>query len=157
MADLGLGNVNVNDLPDGGNFEPLPAGWYRVKIKEAPVNSTSAGTGLKLEPVYEVEGGEKDGRTIMYADCINIKNPNPKAEEIARQSLKNICRSVGIANIQDSDQLVGTTLEIKLVVEKSAEYGDRNKVKGYRAVSGSSAPSGPVGGPAQAPKTKPWG
>ncbi|HAC91316.1 MAG TPA: hypothetical protein DCF63_11915, partial [Planctomycetaceae bacterium] len=37
----------VDELPQGsgGNFEPLPAGWYQATITSAELKKTKAGTG----------------------------------------------------------------------------------------------------------------
>lgn len=144
-------NFNVSELPQGDNFEPLPAGWYQVAIEGAEVKQTKAGTGQYIAVRYKVSGPTHSGRVVF--GNINLRNPNPKAEEIGRQQLGDICRAIGLATIQDSDQLIGGNLEIKLAVTKDETYGDGNDVKGFRAV-GKGAPS-QTQAPAQAAQTPP--
>lgn len=171
--DLGLGQVNVKDLPQSDSFEPLKPGWYTVQIEKAEVKPTKAGTGSYLNIQYKVNGPTSAGRVVF--GTVTLRNPNPTAEEIGRQNLGDLCRACGLIQIQDSDMLIGKNLEIKLelipaVMEKDPTTGEmyekwpaKNNVKGYRAINaqpstgatGAATSSGPIGGPA-APPSRPW-
>ena len=130
---------DVNELPQGtGNFEPLPAGWYTVTISEAELKSTKAGNGQYIKLRYDVTGPTHQGRVVF--GNLNIKNPNPKAEEIGRIDLGNIMRAIGLAKVTDTDQLIGNSLSIKLDIKTDPQYGASNEVKGYKSLSGSAAP-----------------
>jgi hypothetical protein len=83
---------------------------------------------------------------------LNIKNPNPKAEEIGRQQLGELMRAIGLATVQDTDQLIGGQLSIKLDVRESEQYGASNDVKGYKS-NGAVAPK--VAAPAASSKAAP--
>ena len=37
--------INVNDLPQGTNYEVLPEGWYTASITKAELQATKDGTG----------------------------------------------------------------------------------------------------------------
>jgi hypothetical protein len=127
--------INAADLPVSENsFDPLPAGWYQVNIKGAELKDTKAGTGQYIAVQYDVLGPTHQGRVVF--GNLNIRNPNPKAEEIGRQQLGELMRAIGLATVQDTDQLIGGQLSIKLSVRKSEEYGDSNDVKGYKALEG---------------------
>jgi hypothetical protein len=147
---------NVTDLPEGrGDFEPIPAGWYSATITSAEVKSTRDGAGEYIAVRMDITGPLFEGR-VVFAN-LNIKNASAKAEEIGRQQLGDVMRSIGLSKVRDTDQLVGGNLEIKVAIQKSAEYGDRNEVKGYRSCSGS-----PIGGvnkspaPAEKSAALPW-
>jgi hypothetical protein len=79
---------------------------------------------------------------------LNIKNPNPKAEEIGRADLGEIMRAIGLAKVTDTDQLVGGQIGIKLAIKEDAQYGASNEVKGYKSLAGSVAPSATPSAPA---------
>lgn len=149
---------NVNDLPqgDGGNFEPLPAGWYTAKITQASLETTKAGNGSYIKVRYDILGPTHQGRVVF--GNLNISNPNPKAEEIGRQQLGDLMRAIGLSQVQDTDQLIGGECQIKLAVKKSEQYGDSNEVKGWRAVEGGAAQAPqPQAAPQQgAGTTPPW-
>jgi len=132
---------NVNELPQGtgGNFDPLPAGWYTVTITQAELNDTKAGNGQYIKLRYDITGPSHQGRVVF--GNLNIKNANPKAEEIGRQQLGEVMRAIGLAKVTDTDQLIGGQIAIKLGVKEDAQYGASNEVKGFKSVSGSAAPA----------------
>ena len=127
--------INVDDLPvSESSFDPLPAGWYQASIQGAELKTTKAGNGQYIAVQYSITGPTHQGRVIF--GNLNIRNPNPKAEEIGRQQLGELMRAIGLVTVQDTDQLIGGQLSIKLSVRKSEEYGDSNDVKGYKALDG---------------------
>ncbi len=138
MAQLGE-TFNTENLPeDQGNFEPIPAGWYTATIGEADLRDTKAGTGQYVSVRYNITGPTHEGRVVF--GNLNIRNPNPKAEEIGRQQLGSIMRAIGLPSVQDTDQLIGGNLQIKVSIQKSEEYGDKNEVKGFKAIDGARPP-----------------
>jgi len=156
---------NIANLPEGNNYEVMPAGWYSAVIAKAPIETTSAGTGKYIAVRFNITGPTHQGRAVF--GNLNIKNPTPKAEEIGRQQLGEIMRAIGLNEVSDTDQLIGGRLEIKLTIRKD-EQGDKNEVKGYRSLNSAAMPSlipqtapaesatapAPAAGPAKA--TPPW-
>jgi hypothetical protein len=131
---------NVDTLPVGtSNFEPLPEGWYNAAITGAEIKLTKAGDGKYIACKYTITGPSHQGRVIF--GNLNIKNASTKAEEIGRQQLGEIMRAIGLAKVQDTDQLIGGNLGIKLSL-KTGDYAG-NEVKGYRALNGA-APAAPA-------------
>lgn len=156
MSFLGE-TFNAADLPQGtGNFDPIPAGTYTASITQANLRDTKDGTGKMIAVRYDITGPSHQGRVIF--SNINIRNKSPKAEEIGRQQLGDIMRAIGLASLQDTDQLIGGQLQIKVDIEKKEGYEARNQVKGFKALSGSPAPA-PAAAPAPAPAAgaaPPW-
>lgn len=156
MSFLGE-TFNAADLPQGtGGFDPIPAGTYTASITQANLRDTKDGTGKMIAVRYDITGPSHQGRVIF--SNINIRNKSPKAEEIGRQQLGDIMRAIGLASLQDTDQLIGGQLQIKVDIEKKEGYEARNQVKGFKALSGSPAPA-PAAAPAQAPAAgaaPPW-
>ena len=102
------------------------------------MRNTKSGTGEYIALRYDITGPTHQGRVVF--GNLNIKNASPKAEEIGLSQLGEIMKATGIARVSDTDQLIGLNLQVKLSVEKSEQYGDKNEVKGFRAaVGGSSA------------------
>ena len=131
--------INVADLPEGqGEFQPLPAGWYTANITDAEVKDTKAGTGQYIKCRYDITGPSHEGRVVF--GNLNIRNPNPKAEEIGRQQLGDLMRAIGLSSVTDTDQLIGGRCQIKLKVRKSEEYGDSNDVQAWKAAEGAPMP-----------------
>jgi len=153
MAQL-LETFSVDALPQStNNFEPLPAGWYTAVVNGAEIKNTKAGTGQYIAVRYDITGPTHQGRVVF--GNLNIKNPNPKAEEIGRQQLGELMRAIGLTTVQDTDQLIGGQLSIKLDVRESEQYGASNDVKGYKS-NGAAAPkvAAKVSAPAKA--SPPW-
>jgi hypothetical protein len=132
---------DINELPVGntGSFEPLPAGWYTATISQSELKATKANNGQYIKLRYDITGPSHQGRVVF--GNLNIKNANPKAEEIGRQQLGDIMRAIGLAKVTDTDQLIGGQIGIKLEVKQDAQYGASNEVKGFKSLSGSAAPA----------------
>lgn len=135
MANLGQ-SFDVNDIPESNNsYEPLPEGWYPVVIQTAELKPTKDGTGQYISIKY---GLTNSARTV-YGN-INIRNQSQKAEEIGRQNLGDIMRSIGLSRVTDSDELIGGHLMIKLIIKEDEKYGRKNEIKGYKAIEETAAP-----------------
>lgn len=151
---------DINTLPSGntGDFSPLPPGWYTAAITQADLRPTKDGTGQYVAVRYDITGPTHQGR-VVYAN-LNIKNKNPKAEEIARQQLGDIMRAIGMTQVRDTDELLGAQLQIKLKIREQEGYEPSNDVSGWKSIGGS-APSAPSvsssSAPSQNSATKaPW-
>ena len=158
MANLGE-IFDVEFLPQGKtSFDPIPPGWYTVTIASAEVKATKNGTGQYIAIRYDVTGPTHQGRVIF--GNLNIRNQSPKAEEIGRQQLGEICRAIGLAKVGDTDQLIGNALSIKVDIEKSEQYGDKNQVKGFKPIAGGAPPraamAAAAAAPAAAKAAPPW-
>jgi len=153
MAFLGE-SYNTDDLPQGSGFEPLPEGWYMATISSAELKNTQAGDGSYIAVTYDITGPSHQGRKI-YGN-LNIRNKNPKAEEIGRQQLGDVMRAIGLAKVDDSDQLIGGQLSIKLKTKKDEQYGDKSEVNGWKAVAGSVPPSANSASSSAAGSAPPW-
>ena len=132
--------INVNSLPESDrSYDPVPPGWYSARIHSAEVKDTKAGNGQYIKVRYDIVGPAHQGRAIF--GNLNIRNPNAKAEQIGRQQLGELMRAIGLAEIQDTDQLIGGTCEIKLDVQAAeGEYAARNEVRGWKH-GGGAAPA----------------
>ena len=133
--------INLKDIPEEEDreFTPIPAGWYTAAIAGADIRETKAGNGNYIAVRFDVTGPSHEGRVVFTN--LNTRNPNPKAEEIGRQQLGNIMRAIGLSKLEDTDQLLGGNLSIKVSVREDPTYGASNEVKGYRAIEGSAPPA----------------
>ena len=139
MAFLGE-TYTTDSLPEGRSYDLLPDGWYTATITKADLNLTKAGNGQKIDVRYDITGPTHQGRVVFGA--LNIRNPSQKAEEIGRQQLGEIMRAVGLAKVEDTDELIGKTLQIKIKTKPAENgYEARNEVSGFKAVTGGMAPA----------------
>ena len=120
--------------------------------------------------------GQYKGR--KFFERLNIENENQKTVDIAFQTLGEICRAVGLANIDDSEKLHGKRLVATMKVSPAKPYtktdpdtGEtkqydgtpQNRVSKYAPVGGAStkaadAPAKEEKKAAEKPKgkTPPW-
>ena len=162
MASLNE-TFNSDDLPQGTNsYELLPDGWYTAKISKADIAATKDGSGQYIKMRYDITGPTHQGRVVF--GNLNIRNKSQKAEEIGRQQLGEVMRAIGVKSLQDTDQLIGGSLSIKVATKPAdGQYEAGNEIKGFKALGGG-APSAPPfqakpAAPAAAPKTSggaPW-
>jgi len=126
------GNLSGFDAKqvEPNSFDVLPAGEYDAVIVSSTVEATSKGDGKFLKLELQILNGEFQNRKTW--DRLNLWNPSAKAVEIAKGTLSAICRAVGVLTPQDSSDLHGKPLRIRLVVKKSDEYGEQNEVKAYK-------------------------
>lgn len=125
-------SFSVDALPTGntGSYDPLPAGMYNATIAGAELKTSKSG-GQYLNVRYDITGPSHVGRVVF--GMLNLTNPNQRAEEIGRQQLGELMRAIGLDNLKDSDQLIGGRLKVKVTVESSEQYGEQNRVQGFRA------------------------
>jgi hypothetical protein len=151
-------DFNPSDVPaTEKSFEVLPAGWYTASITGAEVKATKSGTGQYLRVEYTISGPSGAGRKVW--SNYNVRNENPKAESIGREQLAELCRCVGLARVNDTDQLLGANVSVKLKVrEASNGYEAQNEVQGHKSLEGSAtpAPAAAKGAPAKAGPKPPW-
>ena len=143
MASLGQ-TFDVNSLPEGegGDYSPLPEGWYTCEIDSCVLNPTKDGTGEYLKLRYNITGPSHQGRVVF--GNINLRNKSDKAEAIGLQQLRELLTACGLKAVNDTDQFCGHNISIKLKVKPATDqYPAGNEVRGFKALEGrmSAAPA----------------
>ena len=88
---------------------------------------------------------------------LNVFNPNAEAEKIGRQQLGELMAATGINTLDDTDDLIGKQLSIKLKIRKSDQYGDSNDVEGFKSIGNAIPPMQTAeAAPAPAKAAPPW-
>lgn len=117
-------------------FDALPPGWYQAMVTDSELKTSKSNPQndyLKL--TYIITGPQFANRKVFQN--LNINHPKPEVRGYAEADLSAISRSVGVMNVQDSNQLHNIPLEIKLRIRTDETYGDQNDIVGYRAIDGS--------------------
>jgi hypothetical protein len=147
--------------PSTGELDPIPAAWYIVMMDKSELVPTkdAATTGhAYLECRFNVADGQFAGRKLFAR--LNLRNSNPVAAEIAQKELSAICHAVGIMQVQDSQQLHGIPMKVKVKLKPAtAQYSASNEISTFKPISFvPDAPAGtaPMGAaPFQAPMAPP--
>ena len=149
-------SFDIKDMPvaEDRDFAPIPAGWYTAAIASAEVRTTKAGTGNYIAVRFDVTGPEHQGRVVWTN--LNTRNPSAKAEEIGRQQLGDIMRAIGLTKLEDTDQMLGGSLSIKVTVKDDPVYGPGNEVRAFKSIEGSTPPAVAVTKPNAATSAPPW-
>lgn len=142
-----MGNLNFDatNVAPNSAFDPLPPGWYAMRIIGAElVPNEKAGEMLKLtHEIDEEKHPEYAGRLVWSNLCINHPNETPR--EIARRTLSAIAHAIAVLNITDTNDLLGRSLRVKLKAMPAKDgYDARNEVSGYRSLAegdGGAAPT----------------
>jgi len=131
MAQLNFDATQVE--PDTG-FDTVPAGWYNVAMDESDLKPTKDGAGTYLQARFNILDGQYRGRKLFAR--LNIRNANAQAQEIALRQLSAIGHAVGVLHIQDSQQLHGLPLKVKVKIRKGDDnYEDQNDIISYKNIN----------------------
>ena len=155
MAALSF-NADEVEPRDDFTGELLPAGTYTVEILATEQKPTKSGTGTVLKIEHAVIDPEKHAKRRLWK-YINVTNANAQAESIGRSELSALCRAVGIAHLNDDEELIGKVVKAKVAIRKgNAKYpDDQNEIKSYESALVAPTPRQP---PAQvnAKAAPPW-
>lgn len=125
---------DANQVAPQQAFQPLEDGWYRMQITESEFKPTqdAATTGnAYLQMTLKVVGGKYNNRTTWAR--LNLQNTNETAVEIAYAELSAICHATGVMLMQDTGQLHGIPMLVKIKkTAKTEKYDEGNEIKGYK-------------------------
>jgi hypothetical protein len=135
MASLN-GYYNEDDKPSEG-FDVLPAGDYLAAIVDSELKRTKSGTGEYLKLVWEIMEGDYKDRKLF--ENLNLQNPSPKAQEIARGQFSAIRRATGVEKPNDSAELHNIPVILKVGLKKDDTGTMQNVIKKYSNRNGETA------------------
>jgi len=128
-------NFDARKVDPSDNFEPLPVGWYTAMIVESEIRPTRDDTGRYIKLQFQIMDEQYKNRRVFTN--LNIWNANPVAVEIAQKELSAICHSVGVLDLQDTQQLHGKPIAIRLTVKPAeGNYDAMNNIRGYKEAGG---------------------
>lgn len=117
----------------------LPPGTYDAEITDTQVKTSSKGNQY-LELTFKTPQGN-----VWHK--LNLWNSNPQAVDIGYRELNAIGMAVGLAQINDSDQLLARRCRITVKHRQSAQGGTFVDIEKFEPVQ-QSAPLRPVPAPA---------
>ena len=124
--------------PINGN-EPIPSGWYKFIVKNMEHGATKDGRGEKLTTYFEVIEGPYMGRLVV--DNFNLRNQNPKAEEIGRGQFSALCHAVGVLQVPNTEMLHNIPFWGRVKLEPAqydqngnVEYDAKNKMSSFKHI-----------------------
>jgi len=119
--------------------ELYPPDWYQAHIVNIEVKDNNNKTGKVGYFHFEVKNGN-DSKILKK--ILNLTNPNPQAETIARAEIGKIKNCAGVStvlNMSNMDILRGRPIDIKLIIKdyvnKQGEVSQVNDICDYRPKS----------------------
>ena len=157
-----MGNLNFDAsevAPMTDSFEPIPAGWYQMRVVGADMHVGSkpeSGEMLKLQLEVDAEAHMKyAGRRAFSYLCINHQSNTPR--NIARRHLSSICHALNKGELQDTGELLGAVLSVRLKVRPPANgYDASNEVAGFQAADSDADSQDPPEKPASGAAKRSW-
>lgn len=157
MAKITFNIAEAGELNDSAP-EILPVGDYTMQITQSDLRDTKAGDGQYIWLELEILGPKYVGR--RYWERVNLFNKNETAVRIAKKTLGSICKAVGVAEFQDTEQLHFKPMKVVVkhkenkqgVLETRADYYPLNaQLQQAAAPASAPAPAAPA-----AVASKPW-
>jgi len=73
--------------------------------------------------------GQYANRRIF--ENLNIRNDNPQTQSIAQRALADLCLTLGIAQLRNSDVLHFKPFSARVIIQpdKSGQYGPQNRIR----------------------------
>lgn len=123
--------------------ELLPAGTYVVEILDAEIKAAKSGNGTLLKIDHQVIDPEKYAKRRLWKQ-INIQHTNAQAEQIGRSELSGLCRAIGVPVLDESDDLIGKVVKVKVGIRKGKDgYADQNEIRSYESALTAPTPKAP--------------
>lgn len=115
------------------DYAELPNGIYKLEIETSEIKETSNGKGtvLKVTNVV-VEPEEYKGRKLF--NNYNLENESAQAQEIGQKQFAALCRAIGVAEVEDSEELHFRAYTARVALgraSKDGQYPARAEIKRY--------------------------
>lgn len=149
-------HFDASAIPPMQEREPIPAGFYPMRITGSETKPTKDNTGQYIAFELEVISGPYAGRKAF--DRVTIDNQNQIAVRIGQERLSAYCHATGVIRLTDTQQLHGIPIAVKLSVRKDEGYEPSNDVKAIKNINELPAgATGPATAPAMPPASPPPG
>lgn len=134
MAQFGF---NPAEVPESeNNFDPIPAGDYKVEIVESEVKQTNDFTGEYINFRLRVTDGPFQNRVLWDMAMIRSERTDDKMQtalQIAREKIATMCKCAGRHAAQDSNELHNVPMIASVRVKEDDKHGSKNEIRGYKS------------------------
>jgi hypothetical protein len=128
---------DANQVKPQEVFDPLPDGYYNARVINSEAKPTKDNESGYLALELEVIDGEYKGRKLF--DNLNLWNKSAQATEIAQRQLSAYCHATGVIVINDSTQLHGIPVKVKVGTKSDPGYDPRNVIKAVKHIQDGAA------------------
>ena len=128
--------LDLSSVESTSNFDPLPPGWFPFEVLSAEVGRSKSSNNPMITVELSCLHPDHEGRRVWDYFVLS--------SDIGLSRLKALLQAGGHPNPDhpnDSDELLGLRVECKLAIQRDEQFGDKNKVKGVRAIKPASMPA----------------
>ena len=148
-----LSGFNAAEVEPTTGFDCVPAGDYDVVIMTSEMKTTKDGSGQYLKLEFAILNGQFQNRKIFTN--LNLVNKNETAVKIGKANLSAICRALQVLTPNDSSELHGKPMTVRVTIRKSDEYDDQNEIRSFKPKGAAPPVNAPVATTA-ATQPAPW-
>ena len=136
------------------SHDPIPAGTYEAVVTASEIKANKSLTGKGLNLTFEILSDSAKGRKVWA--WINFQHQKAEAQRIGQEELARLCKALGIAALNDTEQLHDKPLMITVAIDRND--ATRNVIKAYAAKTGAASPQSGAGATAAPASsgTAPW-
>ena len=117
--------------PSEAKSMTIPKCWVIASVVKSQVKDTNAKDGKYLSLSFKVQSGRYKGR--MLFTNLNLVNKNETTVQIAEAHLKKMCEAVGIEEMEDSVDLHGKPMGVKVDIEDAtSNWPEKNVLKDFK-------------------------
>jgi len=123
-------HIDLSTVEDtGGSFEPIPEGTYELMAEDWEQKISKAGNKY-LKVTYRVQGENYANRVVWENFTISGSNPTVGISRL-KQWMVSTGSDATELNQDAVNNLMMETFMAKIGIEKSAEWGDSNKIVAF--------------------------
>jgi len=133
---------NMKETEEDSGFAPLPGGTYSVTIENCEFKMSKKGFPM-WSLMYAVSDGEYAEKNRKIFDIVSLKaEQQGRVKKFVKRVAPELAEleTFNPKKVAEEGLLIGRQLKVKIDIEQSEEYGNRNRVKEhYAAGSGGSS------------------
>lgn len=103
----------------GGNAVLIPQGQYQAVVVASEMKDTKTGGQMIVFTIVVTQG---EYANTEFKEYCNVINNNSQTVEIAYQTIANMGKATGLANIQDSSDLHNKALMIEIKTKPAKDW-----------------------------------
>lgn len=127
-------DFDINSVEAKKNYDLLPPDWYTAQVIESAVRPLISGNGTGLKLTFEVLSDGYRNRRLWIT--LSLQHNNADAERISRKLLRQLCDSLGLSSLQDSNTLHFKPVQVSVKIRKDDTgcFQDENKIVGFKPI-----------------------
>jgi len=117
-------NQDLSSYSEQIGFDCLAAGWYSAKVIDSEIKEGPKGPYINW--TFEITGHPNRVWDVMSL-----------SSDVSMQRLKTLAKCAGHRNpnfIADTEELHGLSCMVRLKIERSEEYDDKNRITAFKPI-----------------------